>query len=67
MTNTQDANAGLNPEGVKTLIADVRRLRDAFLASGDVTTFEFQQLSEARDELTNLVRLMYERAIYKDD
>jgi hypothetical protein len=45
----------------------VERLRDSFDETGDVTMPEFMEVSHARDLLTDIVRRMYEKCIYKDD
>ncbi|MDB5572409.1 MAG: hypothetical protein JWN93_3592 [Hyphomicrobiales bacterium] len=52
---------------IQALADAVRALADAYDQTGDVTVHEFQQISQARDDLTELIRRMYEQAIYKDD
>lgn len=52
---------------IQALADAVRALADAYDQTADVTVHEFQQISQARDDLTELIRRMYEQAIYKDD
>jgi hypothetical protein len=58
---------GVQPEVVENLLTAVARLRESFDATGDVTTPEFMCVSQARDDLNEVVRRMYEKCIYKDD
>lgn len=63
----QEQDEGFNPEACRDLIARVARLRARYELSGDVSMTEFTALMTARDDLIALVKLMYERSIYKDD
>jgi len=55
------------PEIIEILSATVARLRESFARTGDVTTPEFMKVSSARDDLNEIIRVMYEKSIYKDD
>ncbi|HEY8578597.1 MAG TPA: hypothetical protein VIL72_01830 [Beijerinckiaceae bacterium] len=52
---------------IAALIQAVATLDETFARTQDVTLHEFQQISQARDDLADLVRRMYESVIYKDD
>lgn len=57
----------IQPEIIDSLATAVARLRERFDATGDVTTPEFMRVSQARDDLNEVIRRMYETCIYKDD
>jgi hypothetical protein len=57
----------IQPEIIDSLVTAVARLCESFEAAGDVTTPEFMRVSQARDDLNEVIRRMYERCIYKDD
>lgn len=61
------ATEDLQPEIIDSLLTAVARLRERFEATGDVTTPEFMRVSQARDDLNEIIRKMYETCIYKDD
>ncbi|MDP2358500.1 MAG: hypothetical protein Q8M31_20915 [Beijerinckiaceae bacterium] len=62
---TPEENAQLQSiEALRQAVVDLAR---AFEATADVTLPEFQQISQARDDLVALVMRMYESCIYKAD
>lgn len=62
-----ELDEGFNPEACRDLVERVKRLWARYELSGDVTLTEWTLLSQARDDLTALVRVMYERSFNKDD
>lgn len=62
-----EVDEGFNPQACRDMIQRVKELRARYELSGDVSMTEFTALMQARDDLIALVKLMYERSIYKDD
>ncbi|MDB5596396.1 MAG: hypothetical protein JWM36_3357 [Hyphomicrobiales bacterium] len=65
--NAEFIAEGVQPEIVSKVISIVAELRASFEKTADVTVPEFMKLSQARDDLADLVRRMYEQCVYKDD